>query len=326
VASTTVSPGNGHIYTALNANTSTNAPPTWTVTSGATTTEVYPEWTNNTAYTAGHIVIPTSSPMRQNTHKYVATNSGTTAGGQPTWPTGAGATVVDGGVTWREYGSDTPITWREVGTIAAITWQEAGSSTPVVWTESGTGTNIFGDGTENDPFRLPDITVGTNAKLCLTGSSDPATPIYYAIESINSSGEIYNVNESNQPTSCIQAGYTDIGYSVLNIYKTLTLSGPGMVQPTTAKATTLVINVYNSGSNTGDSVTISGQSNLKAIVTALGDAKLGGGGTGGAFYGSLLAGSVTDMGTYSVHYDQSMQVLSGKLMPMSIRNYNRPKF
>ena len=71
---------------------------------------------------------------------------------------------------------------------------------------------------------------------------------------------------------------------------------------------------------------LSGQANLKAIVTALGEAKLGGGGSGGAFYGSILAGAITDAGTYAVHYDQSMQVLSGKLMPMSIRNYNRPKF
>jgi hypothetical protein len=62
------------------------------------------------------------------------------------------------------------------------------------------------------------------------------------------------------------------------------------------------------------------------MVTALGDAKLGGGGSGGAFYGSMLAGSITDMGTYSVHYDQALQVISGKMMPMAIRNYNRPKY
>jgi hypothetical protein len=88
----------------------------------------------------------------------------------------------------------------------------------------------------------------------------------------------------------------------------------------------LIINVYNSGNNSGGSVTMSGQANLTAVVTALGDATLGGGGSSGAFYGSLLAGSITDGGTYSVHYDQSLQVVSGKLMPMAIRNYNRPKF
>ncbi len=71
---------------------------------------------------------------------------------------------------------------------------------------------------------------------------------------------------------------------------------------------------------------MSGQANLKATVTALGDAVLGGGGTGGAFYGALIASSVKDAGTYSVHYDQSLQVASGKLMPMAIRNYNRPKY
>jgi hypothetical protein len=86
-----------------------------------------------------------------------------------------------------------------------------------------------------------------------------------------------------------------------------------------------VINVYNGGSNSGTSVTLTGQANLKAVVTALGEAKLGGSGSGGAFYGSIIAGAITDAGNYSVHYDQSMKVLSGKLTPMAIRNYNRPK-
>ncbi|MBI4165521.1 MAG: hypothetical protein HY508_07290 [Acidobacteria bacterium] len=326
-AGATVAPGNGHIYTALNTNYSGQTAPAWPLASGATVVGAYPEWNGNTAYTVGQIVVPTLSPNRKTGSKYRVTVAGTTAGGQPNpWPSGAGSTITNGSVTFQEFGSDTPITWREVGTVAAIVWQEVGSSTAVVWTESGTSVNIFGDGSINDPFRLPEISVGNNSTLCLTGSPDPATPIYYAIKSLSSLGTIHNVNQANQPTSCIQAGYTDFGYSVLNIYQTLTLGGPGVVQPATAKATTLVINVYNSGSNTGDSVTISGQSNLKAIVTALGDAKLGGGGTGGAFYGSMLAGSITDMGTYSVHYDQSLQVLSGKLMPMSIRNYNRPKF
>ena len=326
-AGNTISPGNGHIYTALNTNYSGQTTPSWPLTSGATVVGIFPEWNGNTAYTVGQIVVPTLTPNRKTGSKYRVTVAGTTAGGQPNpWPSTAGSTITNGSVTFQEFGSDTPITWREVGTVAGIVWQEVGSSTPVVWTESGTSTNIFGGGTVNDPFRLPDITVGNNAKLCLTGSSDPATPIYYAIESLDSLGTIYNVNEANQPTSCIQAGYTDIGYSVLNIYETLSLGGPGVVQPATAKATTLVINVFNSGSNSGTSVTITGQVNLKAIITALGEAKLGGGGTGGAFYGSLLAGSVTDQGTYSVHYDQSLQVLSGKLMPMSIRNYNRPRY
>jgi hypothetical protein len=65
---------------------------------------------------------------------------------------------------------------------------------------------------------------------------------------------------------------------------------------------------------------------VAAVITALGGATLAGSGAGGAFWGSLLAGRVTDAGKYAVHYDQSLQILSGKLMPMAIRNYNRPKF
>jgi hypothetical protein len=112
---------------------------------------------------------------------------------------------------------------------------------------------------------------------------------------------------------------------VLNIYQTLSVGAKGITSGGAPPAA-LLINVYNSGNNSGTSVTISGQGNVSAVITALGGATLGGGGTGGAFYGSILAGSITDGGTYAVHYDQSLQVLSGKLTPLAIRNYNRPKY
>jgi hypothetical protein len=139
------------------------------------------------------------------------------------------------------------------------------------------------------------------------------------------------VNVANQPTSCPPSGYSDIGYAVLNIYQEFSVGGQGIASggmPPTAPPAALVINVYNEGSNdlSDDSVTFTGQANVAAVITALGGAKLAGSGAGGAFWGSLLAGRIVDAGHYSVHYDQSLKVLSGKLMPMAIRNYNRPKF
>jgi hypothetical protein len=218
------------------------------------------------------------------------------------------------------------VIWRESGIFSAITWQEIGPNTPVTWTENGTHTNILGDGTVNDPFRLPALSAANNSNICLTGGATPDAAVYYSIKDLYAHGTVYTLNLSNQPAACPPVGYTDYGNVVLDIYSTMDLGGQGVVQPTTAKATALVINVYNGGSNSTQSVTLSGQANLKALVVALGEAKLGGGGAGGAFYGSILAGTITDAGTYAVHYDQSMQVISGKLMPMSIRNYNRPKF
>lgn len=65
--------------------------------------DVYPAWPRSTVVVLNDIYLPTVL----NGHKYQATSitTGITAATEPTWPTGAGATVVDGGVTWTEIGS-----------------------------------------------------------------------------------------------------------------------------------------------------------------------------------------------------------------------------
>ena len=45
-------------------------------------------------------------PSVANSHVYRCTTAGTTSGGEPSWPTGAGATVTDGSVVWTESGTD----------------------------------------------------------------------------------------------------------------------------------------------------------------------------------------------------------------------------
>ena len=62
----------------------------------------YSAWAASTSYAEGDIVVPTS----RNGRRYRATNSGTSDSGEPTWPTTAGGTVVDNGVTWEEYGGE----------------------------------------------------------------------------------------------------------------------------------------------------------------------------------------------------------------------------
>jgi hypothetical protein len=315
---------NGHMYTVSVGGISGASAPTWPTGSGATVTDAnYATWNNKFNYSLGAVIVPSGGG---NGHIYKCIVAGKSGNSAPTWPTGSGATVVDGTATWQEAGSSSGITWTEAGTISAVTWQEIGLDNPVVWTEAGSMTNIFGAGTASDPFRLPAVSSGNNANVCLTGGATPDAAIYYDIKDFYSHGTTYIVNVANQPTTCPPAGYSDFGYAVLNIYQTMDLGGQGIVQPNTASASSLMINVYNSGNNSGTSLKMTGQANIKAVITALGDATLGGSGSGGAFYGSLLAGSITDAGTYPVHYDQSLQVLSGKLTPMAIRNYNRPKF
>lgn len=65
--------------------------------------DVFPAWPRSTVVVLNDIYLPTVL----NGHKYKATSitTGITAATEPTWPTTAGGTVVDGGVTWTEIGS-----------------------------------------------------------------------------------------------------------------------------------------------------------------------------------------------------------------------------
>ena len=57
-------------------------------------------WVTLTAQAVGDIVRPTAG----NGHLYRCIVAGTTAAGQPTWPTVSGQTVADASVTWAEIG------------------------------------------------------------------------------------------------------------------------------------------------------------------------------------------------------------------------------
>lgn len=65
--------------------------------------DVYPAWQSVFTITLNDIYLPTTP----NGHKYQATSvtTGITGATEPTWPTSAGGTVVDSGVTWTEIGS-----------------------------------------------------------------------------------------------------------------------------------------------------------------------------------------------------------------------------
>jgi hypothetical protein len=98
---------NGFIYEATVAGTShAVTEPTWNTTEGATNTDGTVTWTcrkrslwlASIARVVGDMVRPTAANP---TLIYRCTVAGTSAGSEPTWPTTPGATIADGGVTWR---------------------------------------------------------------------------------------------------------------------------------------------------------------------------------------------------------------------------------
>lgn len=72
----------------------------YTITTAGVITQVnqtYSAWAALTNYSIGDRVIPT---VTNGYYYQVTTDAGSSAAGQPTWPTTIGATVVDGGITW----------------------------------------------------------------------------------------------------------------------------------------------------------------------------------------------------------------------------------
>jgi hypothetical protein len=75
-------------------------------------------WVAATAYKAGDV----RRKIADNGHSYKVMVAGTSGGVEPTWPTGAGATVVDGTVTWQEV---------TAGSIGALNGLNIPNFTPV---------------------------------------------------------------------------------------------------------------------------------------------------------------------------------------------------
>ncbi|GMK47659.1 hypothetical protein PghCCS26_47890 [Paenibacillus glycanilyticus] len=69
----------------------------WVIRSGNAT----PSWSASTTYAVGDTVVPTSD----NGSYYTCVVAGTSNSTQPTFPTSAGATVLDGTVTWQQSGA-----------------------------------------------------------------------------------------------------------------------------------------------------------------------------------------------------------------------------
>lgn len=63
-------------------------------------TQVTTTWAASGSHVVGDVLVPTVD----NGHKYICTVAGDSDSTEPTWPTADGATVVDGTVTWKEYG------------------------------------------------------------------------------------------------------------------------------------------------------------------------------------------------------------------------------
>jgi hypothetical protein len=75
-------------------------------------------WAASTAYA----LADRRAPLTRNGHVYQVSTAGTSGSSEPTWPTSAGATVVDGTVTWTEAGGSWAPTY-DLNAAAAEGWR-----------------------------------------------------------------------------------------------------------------------------------------------------------------------------------------------------------
>jgi len=170
-------------------------------------------------------------------------------------------------------------------------------------------TNIVGvcNGGKANPFLINNATLsgGSATTITLTGGPDIAHPAYYDVDTLNLSGQAY---------------MTIVGYVVLNVRSSLTLTGQGIANPLSVEPEALQINVACSGS----CVSVGGNGASSAIITApLATVTLGGGGSSGYFVGAIRAANVSDQGGYPVHYDLQLNRLDGTMGQIVVSSYTR---
>jgi hypothetical protein len=201
---------------------------------------------------------------------------------------------------------------------------------------------LSGSGTAVDPYRLGDVTANASSPgtINLIGpAGSTGNPIYVAANNITI-GTNGVLNTSHAAPATPSGG----GVSAYT---------PNAPPPTNTTATPFVIHVrmavdlggtstmnYNSATpgipspsylmmnvlGTGAALTLSGQAQLSATINVPnGTASLGGSGSGGAMFGSILAKNVDDHGNYPVHYDISARSLSGQMFNAQVVSVTRPK-
>jgi Tfp pilus assembly protein PilX len=224
-------------------------------------------------------------------------------------------------------------------------------------TSKGTTTNTYdkyscialsGSGTATDPYRLGDVAAGSGSggntgTINIIGPSGAmSSPIFIAANNITV-GNNGVINTSYQAPSEPGSGPDTSTPSFSD-------TPPA---PTSSTATPFVIDVkgsvnmggqsnmnYNSSTpgipspsyltmnimGTGTALSLSGQSQLGAVINIPnGDASLGGSGSSGTLFGSILANNINDHGNYPLHYDLSMRTISGQMFTAQVVSVTRPK-
>jgi hypothetical protein len=207
---------------------------------------------------------------------------------------------------------------------------------------SYTCVGLSGSGTAVDPYRLGDVTANAASPgtINLIGPSGSlVNPIYVAANNITiGTNGVLNTSytapatpsaggaSAYDPNPPVPTSATATPF-VIHVRNAVDLGGTSSMNynpstPGIPSPSYLMMNVLGSGT----ALTLSGQAQLSATINVPnGTASLGGSGSTGALFGSILAKSIDDHGSYPVHYDISAKTLSGQLFTAQVVSVTRPK-
>ncbi len=196
-------------------------------------------------------------------------------------------------------------------------------------------TCVAGAGTAADPFILGDV-ISVNIPLNIVGpaaGNAVTNPINIAVNSLTVTGagnSQFNITNVVPDATTLNAAPTMTAPVALtfNLAKTLSLAGQAITNvqgPGDPPPEFLVLNIHNM-EDVDPAFTMAGNAAISALINVNGNAILGGGGSNGAFYGSIIADTLTSNGGVAIHFDQAAKVLSGDMTSTRILSYHRPKY
>ncbi len=263
--------------------------------------------------------------------------SGTDSAGNPFTYTVGGATPTAcpaGSTAYVESYTESNVTDKKTGTSYNLY-------------SNYTCTGVSGTGSGTNPYLLGDVTAtsggGGNQTINFIAPklSDTGTPPVVAMNSIDIGNHgIFNTSNvgPTYPTGSGAMNYTpnpspplsdaNAPGFVMDVYTSVTIGGqsnlncnpatPGIPSPMF-----LTINIEG----TGTALTLQGQGELNGTINIPnGNASLGGGGSTGVMFGSILAKNISNGGHYPVHYDISASRISGQLFTAQVVSVTRPKY
>ncbi len=164
------------------------------------------------------------------------------------------------------------------------------------------------NGSSANPYEIQNVSLSgaSSTQITFVGGPSITQPAYYDVDTLSVSG---------------QASIKVVGYVVLNVRTSLTITGQGIANPLTTLPEAFQINYAGTSG-----VSIGGNGAASAIITApQASVTLGGGGSSGYLVGAIRAQNVSVQGGYPVHYDIQLNRLEGTMGQIVVSSYSRIK-